>query len=111
MTEKEAWLEIAEMFDSQGPTWQYYGMAEPVAGICDALLQLCSQRRKISLDGRRTMINRLGKYFNPNGKNPSFDFFWPNNRLRINRTLRATACCFLAAMCDTVTPKRRGKGS
>ena len=46
------------------------------------------------------MIRRLGDYFNPNGKDPIRDHFWPNNRHRTSRTLRATACCFLAAMSD-----------
>ncbi len=100
MTEKEAWLEVAEMFDSAGPTWGWRRMTDPVAGICDALSQLSDQQSKISFAKKRRMIRRLGESFNPNGYDPWCDFFWPNNYLRINRTLRATACCFLAAMCD-----------
>ena len=98
MTEKEAWLELAEMFDSAEPTWKFGGLE--VAGICDALLHLWVTQSKISGEEKEGMIDRLGKYFNPNGKDPSFDFFWPNDRLRTSRTLRATACCFLAAMCN-----------
>ncbi len=100
MTEKETWLRIAEMFDSAEPTWMWCAMLEPVAGICDALGQLAWQQREISRDERQEMIERLGEYFNPNGYDPACDFFWPNDRRRTSRTLRATACCFLAAMCD-----------
>ena len=105
MTEKEAWLEIAEMFDSQEPTW-----CPGVMGICWATVTL-QHRGMIGYATKHEMINRLGEYFNPNGKDPTRDFFWPQDTRGVNRTLRATACCFLAAMCDTVTPKRRVKGS
>ena len=100
MTEKEAWLELAEMFDSAKPTWYCGGVGGPVSGICDALLQLAADQSKISWDMKLKMTRRLGEYFNPNGKDVSFEFFWPKNRLRTSRTLRATACGFLAAMCD-----------
>ncbi len=100
MTEKEAWLEVAEMFDSARPTWHFRGVVGPINGICDALLHLANEQSRISCDVERVMIVRLGEYFNPNGKNVWFEFFWPDNHRRTSRTLRATACCFLAAMCD-----------
>jgi len=99
MTEKEAWLELAEMFDSAEPTWNYFASTKSVTGICDALL-VSYQKNEISSEEKRKMIERLGEYFNPNGRNINWDFFWPNNCLRASRILRATACGFLAAMCD-----------
>ena len=109
MTEKEAWLEIAEMFESAEPVWEY--SLYPTVGICDAGKRLCYQQCVIHADLNRKMMTRLGKYFNPNGKDVQWEYFWADDTQRPTRDLRATACCFLAAMCDTVTPKRRGKGS
>ena len=111
MTESEVWLKLAEMFDSAKPTWKFSGMVEPVAGICDALLVILWDEESISLAQKHAMTDRLGEYFNPNGKDVRCDFFWPNNRRRTSRTLRATACCFLAAMSDPLTPSKRRNGS
>ncbi len=96
MTESEAWLKIAEMFESPGPTWRYFN--QPITGICDSLKRLWVEESVISHTTEREMFHRLAKHFNPNGRNPAFEFFWDHNRRRSTRTLRATACCFLAAM-------------
>ena len=100
MTEKEAWLEVAAMFEADAPTWKPPDIWEPVAGICAALLDLHNHQSKISLVRKREMIGRLGKYFNPDARDVDCEFFWPDNDLRPTRDIRATACCFLAAMCD-----------
>ena len=99
MTEKEAWLRIAEMFESGGPTWKWYATSPTIVGICQATAKL---RSDFLIDWwmKDAMNARLAEHFNPNGKDPVFEFFWPENLRRTSRDLRATACCFLAAMCD-----------
>ena len=93
MTEKAAWLELAEMFDSVEPLPIFRGeyCAFPVVGICDAIL-----RQGLPLRQCSRMRQRLTS-FQP--KEWAI-WYWPENITRTSRTLRATACCFLAAMCD-----------
>lgn len=103
MTEKEVWLKIAEMFDSVEPTWKGPGYYRRVIGICQATIRLADPGiglMSISYQMAERLNARLGEYFRPNGKDPACDFFWPENCHRASRTLRATACCFLAAMCN-----------
>ena len=93
MTEKAAWLELAEMFDSVEPLPIFRGVYcdFPPVGICDAILCQGLPSRQ----GRR-MRQRLTS-FQPH---EWAIWYWPENITRTSRTLRATACCFLAAMCD-----------
>ena len=100
MTEKEAWLRLAEIFGADGELPTHFDW--PLIGICSQTKTLV-HRRSITRYMQRRMIRRLDKYFNPNGFNPESQFFWLPNTNRPTRTLRATACCFLAAMCDPLT--------
>ncbi|KKK52010.1 hypothetical protein LCGC14_3109250 [marine sediment metagenome] len=92
MTEKEAWLEIARTYDGDGP--------------CQ--VGLCWSIRDIPSCAWRAAMRKRLRLFAPSR---TAVWYWPINKSREARDLRATACCFLAAMCDTVTPKRRVKGS
>ena len=104
MTEKEAWLELAAMFDSgrRLPVIYRHTNIWRVEGICDGICHL-KDRGKIS----DTVAGLMEKYLYDSFDNGRI-YFWGRNGAR---QPRATACCFLAAMCDTVTPKRRVKGS
>ena len=99
MTEREAWLELAKMFASGEPTWRWGCWGGYVIGICQGFTVQLDDGRITSWQAEQ-MMSRLDEYFNPNGKDPTFDFFWPDNIRRTSRTLRATACCFLAAMAE-----------
>ena len=99
MTERDVWLKIAEMFDSAEPTWEGKGYYHRIVGICQATRKL-ADRRIISHQMANRLNDRLGFYFNPNGKDADYDFFWPEDRRRTSRTARATACCFLAAIVE-----------
>ncbi len=80
MTEKEAWLEIARQMIE--------GSCGSV-GICDAIKSIAT------VDMWYTMKTRLRMFSPQEG-----GWYWPVNKRRVTRTLPATACCFLAAMCD-----------
>lgn len=81
MTEKEAWLELARTYEG--------------TGHCE--LGLCwSIREMLRCNCRVAMRKRL-RLFAP-GRSAAW--FWPINKSRESRDLRATACGFLAAMCD-----------
>ena len=97
MTEKEAWLELAEMFGSDRPLPQIRGtddnFATTVDGICWGIEYL-TQQGNINLDTDEAMDDRLYSFFLP--ERSVAGYFWPRGL----RQLRAMACCFLAAMCD-----------
>ena len=93
MTEKEAWLELAEMFGSGSRLPSIYPDISTyrVRGICDGIDYL-EDRGKIPNVLMLPMEKRLYESFD-NG----CIYFWGRNGAR---KPRATACCFLAAMCD-----------
>ncbi len=85
MTEKEAWLELAEMFEGNNGT--------PDLGLCDNITKLW-EKDLIDFRTEDSMVYRLSLF--DNGQ----VFYWPRNTRRPTRDLRVTACGFLAAMCD-----------
>ena len=96
MTEKEAWLELAEMFESGKPVLQVhtdYVVSQPVDGICWGLEYL-KQEGIIDSEMDSAMDERLYAFFWP--ENTHKGYFWRKGL----RKPRATACCFLAAICD-----------
>ena len=97
MTEKQAWLELAAIFLSDEPLPTHQPV--PFVGICSQLFTLVN-RGAITAYRKGRMIRRLDEHFNPNGVNPKTHFFWLSTAERSIRDLRATACGFLAAMCD-----------
>lgn len=97
ITEKEAWLKLAEMFEPgrELPMVQdgsYYG---PVTGICIGTLCL-RNRGLIDGVGEEEMDDRLERYFRP--LKTYSGYYWPCGSL--SRAARATACGFLAVMCE-----------
>ena len=86
MTEKETWLKIAAQFDAAGPC--------DAIGICHGIDTLAAAA-EASYALCNAMKVRL-RLFSPH----QGGWYWPCDKRRVNRTLRATACCFLAAMCD-----------
>ena len=95
MTESEAWLNLAETFEADRPLPHYPKYL--LVGICSQMGMLASQRA-ISIYMLKRMTARLDECFNPNGVDMNWNFFWAENDRRPTRDLRATACCFLAAM-------------
>lgn len=97
MTEKEAWLELAEKYEpgARPPVYRddTNKLQKVSSGICFGLeyLQL---RNDITRDMNTRMDFRLHEFFAPG---TFVAYFWPMGECRAER---ATACCFLAAMCD-----------
>ena len=85
MTEKQAWLKFARDYDSTKHVKHI--------GLCRTI-----EDSGVSGDMGFAMRERL-RWFRPY---PHAVWYWPCNRTRLTSTLRATACCFLAAMCDDV---------
>ena len=83
MTESEEWLEIAAGFDN--------GMRPLTIGICAALAGGATSWKVFV-----KMRERL-RLFAPH---QNAIWYWPQDTERSSRTLRATACCFLATMAD-----------
>ena len=98
MTEKKAWLKIAEMFDSDGPLPEMRLSPFPFIGLCHGTVVL-RRRGDISYTREDHMDRVMFAHFRYDN-NPNHPFVWPKDASRVSRTLRATACCFLAAMCD-----------
>ena len=83
MTESEEWLKIAAGFDSR---------ARPLTiGVCAALAG-----RATSWELYVSMSTRLRLFAPCEGA----AWYWPEDTRGSSRTLRATACCLLAAMAD-----------
>ena len=97
MTEKEAWLKLASKYEPGGrpPVYrdQAKGLIKVSSGICFGLEYLWLQG-DITRDMDNTMDDRLHEFFAP--PHTFVAFFWPKGECRAER---ATACCFLAAMC------------
>ena len=98
MTEREAWLELAETFGADRPLpmhprgWSLYGICSQLGRLYrQGTIPLCMEER---------MTTRLDECFNPNSVDLRKNFFWDAHDRRPTRDLRATACCFLAAMCE-----------
>ena len=84
MTESEAWLKLAEMFDNDTTTG--VGLCYTVSDL--AIDQIITGRMSRGMHRRLLLFApRVGAIW-----------FWPSSRNLEIRTLRATACCFLAAM-------------
>lgn len=96
MTEERAWLKLAEIFDSSKPLPSYDFV--PFIGLCHGTAYL-RRRRDINRVQEIHMDNYMFYHFLDNYQ-PNHPFVWPEDRSRVSRTLRATACGFLAAMCD-----------
>ncbi len=99
MTEKEAWLELAHEYETN---------STPSSVAERHITGLCLRINAFRSAPRVAMREHLSLFAPYRGA----VWYWAacDNSKR-TRDLRATACCFLAAMCDTVTPKRRAKGS
>ena len=96
MTEKEAWLKIARMFTSGNlPLVIDARRTFRVDGICRGTLYL---RKRGFIDRQREMEmdHHLEWRFRP--PDTPGGYYWPRNQDHHGE--RATACCFLAAMCD-----------
>ena len=97
MTEKEAWLELAGKYEpgARPPTYRDIGgkLEKVSSGICFGLEYL-HLRDDITEDVDYTMNDRLHEFFAPGA---FVAYFWPEGECRAER---ATACGFLAAMCD-----------
>ncbi len=96
MTEKEAWLELAKIFEPGRPALRVrtdYVPSQPVDGICWGIEYL-HQKDTIDSVTDDAMDNRLYSFFRP--ENFIGGYFW---RKGLGQP-RATACGFLAAMCD-----------
>ena len=90
MTEKEAWLELANGIETHKEPYHTH------TGLC--------YRISAQLDGRiskvqQTVMQRRLKIFEPSPG--AVWWWWPRENTPETRTLRATACCFLAAMAET----------
>ncbi len=99
MTEKEAWLKSARKCI----------LARDSCFLCHEV-----KHRRLNL--RPQMKERLWLFRPDPDSDCGLPWWWYGygddcKDLTEANECRATACCFLAAMCDTVTPKRRGKGS
>ena len=97
MTEKEAWLKLAEMFDSNMPMPPIDENCYRIIGLCQGTAYL-SLRRTITWGMEDQMDRHMFSHFQDDDNYGTF--LWPENRRRTSRTPRATACGFLAAMCD-----------
>lgn len=92
MTEHEAWLELARIFEPGKPTPIFYhDCDERITGICQGTAYLRG-RDQITDSMERRMDNRMDCYFQPSDPGT---FYWPQQR---NRAARATACGLLAAI-------------
>lgn len=80
MTESEMWLEIAREYDGTGNC---------SIGLCAAITNL-PDGHKVSM---RKRLLRLSPH-------RGATWYWSMHRDRSSRTLRATACGFLAAMAE-----------
>lgn len=89
MTEKEAWLHIAAEYASRRKL--------PCLGLCYYAGNIMVECDLIEASMGRTMCGRVF-LFKPSPK--ADGWYWPQNFTRATRDLRATAACFLAAMCD-----------
>ena len=81
MTEKEAWLKIARTHEGIGPC--RVGLCWSIRGLPGCNCRAAMRKRLRLLAPTRDAV-----------------WFWPINNSRKTRDLRATACCFLAAMCN-----------
>jgi hypothetical protein len=93
MTEHEAWLEAAKMFEGTKPLpWLFKG--RQIVGICQAPTYF-HQEKKISYCVREDMKERVERYFNGGKRYGEWEwYYWPG----ASRAPRATACGLLAAM-------------
>ena len=97
MTEKQAWLKLAGMYEpgARPPVYRdrCKALVKVRSGICFGLEYL-EMRGDITKDMDNTMEDRLREFFTPAD---FVAYFWPKGKCRAER---ATACGFLAAMCD-----------
>ena len=97
MTEKQAWLELADKYEpgARPPVYRdnTQALRKVSSGICFGLEYL-QMRGDITDDMDNTMDHRLHEFFSPG---TFVGYFWPKGKCRAER---ATACGFLAAMCD-----------
>ena len=97
MTEKQAWLELASKYEPGARPPVYRDRSKTLmkisSGICLGLEYL-ELRDDITKDMCNTMDERLHEFFAPDC---FVAYFWPKGECRAER---ATACGFLAAMCD-----------
>ena len=92
MTEHEAWLELARMFEP-GKDMPRLSSGCTIRGICPAMAHLANHHRRVPYS---TMIERLKEHFMPLNKH-SWQFWW---REGYERAARALACGLLAAMTE-----------
>ena len=96
MTEREAWLELARMFEpeTRRPRWPNTDL--PLYGIRQATAVL-KERRTITIRMELLLDDKLRRFFQPTRY---VTFYWP----RLDRASRATACGLLAAMTQPGKP-------
>ena len=83
MTEKEAWLKIGD---------EYETLSNPTIGLCVRIRAFPTRMNPL----KAAMRNRLFLF----APHPGDVWYWNADNRKQTRAFRATACCFLAAMCD-----------